>query len=159
MYFEFGADPRRGSVGANLSLRQLRVFTVVLMLLLGSGLVFIVKGVWETQAYAKVPWSHYQIRICLSIIAIGAIAAVFKALNKWAYGATEIGIACQAAWFVADSLKDGDQLISKWAAIVGAIYFVARGVGNIIEGWGAPRRQALEIFRQLITLGTIDLRD
>ena len=53
MYFEFGDDPRRGSVGANLSLRHLRVFTVVLMLLLGSGLVFIVRGVWETQAYAK----------------------------------------------------------------------------------------------------------
>ena len=159
MYFEGGDDPRRSSVGALLSPGQFRVFTVIFMLLLGSGLAFIVRDIWETQACARVQWSHYQIRVCLSIIAIGAIAAVFKSLNKWAYGATEIGIACQAAWFVADSLKDGDQLISKWAAIVGAIYFVARGVGNVIEGWGAPRRHTLEIFRQLMNLGTIDQRD
>ena len=70
---------------------------------------------------------------------IALAAARFKAINKLVYGFVEVVVALFAAWEILGSLKA--ERFQNIATLVGAVYFISRGLSNMYEDIESRRKQ------------------
>jgi hypothetical protein len=75
-----------------------------------------------------------QYLIVLLVSLAGVTAYWFKRHNQRLYGLVEIVFALISATSLASGLTPGQAMISRWAALVGCAYILARGVNNYSDG-------------------------
>ncbi len=68
------------------------------------------------------------------VVALGRGAYVFKRDNQYLYGIVEVLFAFVAAVITARQMKAGGDWSPQVSALIGAVYIVSRGMGNIKEG-------------------------
>jgi hypothetical protein len=71
-----------------------------------------------------------RLLLALLVISLGAGAHAFKKKNKLRYGQSEVVVGILFASSVASGMTPGQSLFSRWVALAGAAYVVARGLGN-----------------------------
>jgi|ERR1700733_10088424 len=100
--------------------------------------------VWAAEPYIhrgysfalyKVGIQGTQVAIGLTVIMLGLGAYWFKVKNQTVYGFVEIIFAGAVGVATAKQMTAAAQLTGPIAALIGAIYVVSRGAGNIADGW------------------------
>jgi hypothetical protein len=74
-----------------------------------------------------------QLVIASAVVAAGMCAYWFKRLNQRWYGIVEVLFGSISAISIASGLDPGQALFSRWAALAGCAYVVARGLNNYFE--------------------------
>ena len=111
---------------------------------LAGGITLIAAGTLLAIPHAYAAARHLSrvpFAICLTgfLLSLGSSAHVYKQKSRYWYGFTEIVI---AVLFIIDrcmQLNSVDALPSNWGTLVGAVYFLARGLNNWRED-GEKRR-------------------
>jgi hypothetical protein len=78
----------------------------------------------------------YGLRILIGLVSVsmGIGAWLFKRTDLFAYGIAEIAFGGVSSIALVAGLRPGEIILSRWTALVGAAYVVARGLGNASEG-------------------------
>jgi predicted membrane channel-forming protein YqfA (hemolysin III family) len=74
-----------------------------------------------------------QIIVAIVVIGLGVAAHKFKRRNQRLYGVCEIIFGSTSAIGIASGLSSTGVLFSRWAALAGCVYVVARGLNNCTE--------------------------
>jgi hypothetical protein len=74
-----------------------------------------------------------QAFIAAGVVGIGLLAHYFKKRNQYLYGLVEIAFGAGSALSISIGMTPGDILFSRWAALAGCAYVVARGANNLSE--------------------------
>ncbi len=115
-----------------------RVFLVFLAMFALGDLV------WATEPYVHKAYFYVlerlgiqgtQVAIGLAVIVAGLAAYRFKMKSQTVYGFVEIILAGAIGVATAKQMTATTQLTGPVAALIGAIYVVSRGAGNIADGW------------------------
>jgi hypothetical protein len=75
-----------------------------------------------------------QLLMGIVVIVLGVGAFFFKVNAQISYGAVEIMFAWVAGVITAHQIRPGADSSGQMATLIGAIYIVSRGLGNIKEG-------------------------
>ena len=104
-------------------------------------------AVHYTFAWGKVILRHLyralgqrlaQTVICLGVGLAGLSAYVFKKVSQLLYGISEVIFAGASAIHVVGKLSPGAAMATQWATLIGCVYIISRGLGNISEGIDKP---------------------
>jgi hypothetical protein len=71
--------------------------------------------------------------IAVAVVFIGIAAHLFKRKNQILYGQVEVAIGAASAFTIAAGIKPAEAF-SRWVALVGCAYVVARGFNNWSDG-------------------------
>ena len=76
---------------------------------------------------------HLELTLPLFVLGFGYAAHWFKTKSQYWYGCSEVAMATALALNVARGMNPGEPMFSRWAALVGTAYIVARGLSNISD--------------------------
>lgn len=76
-----------------------------------------------------------QVGIAVLVILFGLVAYLFKLSNQRMYGFLEVFFAGALGVGIAQQMTAVSQLTGHVTALLGAVYVVSRGMGNIVDGW------------------------
>lgn len=74
-----------------------------------------------------------RLEIATMVVSAGVLAHFFKRKNQIRYGQVEVIIGALSAFKVAEGINPAEAF-SRWAALVGCSYFIARGLNNWSDG-------------------------
>lgn len=80
-----------------------------------------------------------QLVVAATVVFLGIAAHRFKKWNQQLYGIGEIIFGGTSAIGVASGLSSSQVLFSRWAALAGCAYVVARGLNNVSEASAKKR--------------------
>jgi hypothetical protein len=75
----------------------------------------------------------FQVLIFLSLLLLGYSAFLFKSWDQRWYGVGEVCFGIFSGGNIAFSLRSNGAMFGHWAALVGCVYVIARGLNNIHE--------------------------
>jgi len=119
----------------NVGIRAFLTFEA--MFSLGDLLFFLLQLIRRLYLYAidTIGLQSTQVGMGVLVILGGLVAYRFKTKNQVIYGLVEIIFAGALGVATAKQITPTTQPTGVVAAIIGAIYVVSRGVGNIADGW------------------------
>lgn len=74
-----------------------------------------------------------RIVVSIAVIALGIGAHYFKRYSQLWYGAVEVIIGAASGISIAVGLRPNESMFSRWAALAGCVYVIARGLNNISD--------------------------
>lgn len=77
--------------------------------------------------------------IAVAVLAFGMFAHWFKSKDKLRYGQVEVVFGALSVISVANGISPKDVLFSKWVALAGSAYVVARGLNNWSDALAARK--------------------
>jgi hypothetical protein len=106
------------------------------MFLIGDLIWFVEPSIHKLYFYAlaKIGLQGTEVGVGVLVIFFGLVAYLFKVGNPRLYGLIEILVAGGLGVAAAKQLSQPSPLIGEWTALIGAIYVVSRGIGNIADG-------------------------
>jgi hypothetical protein len=81
----------------------------------------------------------FQFVIAATVIILGFLAFEFKKKHQLWYGRVEICFGISSAVTLSLSALPSDMHLTQWASLVGCVYVIARGMGNVSDASGDPR--------------------
>jgi len=118
----------------NLGIRVFLVFGA--MFIVADSVWLLEPHLREAYAYclAKLGLQGTQIGAGVIVVVVGFYAYWFKVKHQLAYGMVEIIFAGAAGVVTARQMSTATQWAGSVATLIGAVYVVSRGVGNVAEG-------------------------
>ena len=119
----------------NMGIRAFIVFE--LMFLFGDLIWLIEPSIHKMYFYAltKLGFQGAEAGIGISVLFFGVVAFVFKLEHPRLYGLTELLVAITLGALAAKQIRSPSPAIGEATALIGAVYIVSRGMGNILDGW------------------------
>jgi hypothetical protein len=118
--------------------RYQRLWMVAVGIAIHAGYTF---GPGLLRAYGtSLPLFWFRTTVAVAALVIGWGAHYFKLRNQQHYGTVEIIFGAVSAFKVVETLDPRELVLSQWAALVGAVYIIARGLGNRQDAGAKARR-------------------
>ena len=119
----------------NMGIRAFIVFEA--MFLIGDAIWVVEPSIHKLYFYSlsQLGLQGTQVGIGMLVILLGLGAYWFKVRNQGTYGFVEIIFAGALGVATAKQMTATTQLAGPVAALIGAVYVVSRGAGNIADSW------------------------
>jgi hypothetical protein len=102
---------------------------------LSVGMTFLEKYHPDLFASLERGIGSYASRILVSVVVIllGVGAYYFKRYSQLWYGSVEVIVGAASGISIAIGLRPNESMFSRWAALAGCVYVIARGLNNISD--------------------------
>ncbi len=79
-----------------------------------------------------------QTTLAAGVVIPGVLAFLFKKKDQFLYGVTETAFGVASGFTLVFSAPPNEIHLTQWASLIGCVYIIARGIGNVNEAFGNP---------------------